>query len=109
MHDSPLAEKAKQFIDENYSNPEFNIEALTQKLYTSAPTLRRKFFERFGIPPKQYLIKVRLIQQPHYYPKIFHQYLKRLEKADLMTSVIFHGYSKRDMVNLHLNSTKLKV
>ena len=59
-HASPLAEKAKQLIDENYSNPEFDIEALTQKLYTSAPTLRRNFSDRFGIPPKQYLLKVRL-------------------------------------------------
>lgn len=59
-HASPLAEKAKQLIDENYSNHEFNIEVLTQKLYTSAPTLRRNFSDRFGMPPKQYLLKVRL-------------------------------------------------
>ena len=59
-HAFPLAEKAKQLIDGNYSNPEFTIEALAQKLYTSTPTLRRNFSERFGIPPKQYLLKVRL-------------------------------------------------
>lgn len=59
-HNSPLAEKAKQLIDENYSNPDFNIEVLAQKLYTSTPTLRRNFSDRFDISPKQYLLKVRL-------------------------------------------------
>ena len=59
-HPAPLAEKAKQLIDQNYSDPEFNIELLTQMLYTSSPTLRRVFSNRFGIPPKQYLMKVRL-------------------------------------------------
>ncbi|MBE6651331.1 MAG: helix-turn-helix domain-containing protein [Ruminococcaceae bacterium] len=59
-HTNSLAENAKQLIDENYSNPGFNIEVLAQKLYTSAPTLRRNFSDRFGIPPKQYLLKVRL-------------------------------------------------
>lgn len=59
-HASPLAEKAKQLIDENYADPDFHIEALVQTLYTSAPTLRRIFADRFGIPPKQYLLKVRL-------------------------------------------------
>lgn len=59
-HANLLAEKAKQIIDENYSNPDFNIEVLTQKLYTSSPTLRRNFSDKFGIPPKQYLLKVRL-------------------------------------------------
>ena len=57
---SPLAQKAKELIDNNYADPEFNIEVLTQKLYTSASTLRRVFSDRFGIPPKQYLLKVRL-------------------------------------------------
>ncbi len=57
---APLAQKAKELIDNNYSDPEFNIEVLTQKLYTSASTLRRIFSDRFGIPPKQYLLKVRL-------------------------------------------------
>lgn len=57
---SPLAEKAKQLIDENYSDPEFNVERLNQMLFTSATTLRRVFSDRFGIPPKQYLLKVRL-------------------------------------------------
>ena len=55
---SPLAQKAKELIDNNYADPEFNIEVLTQKLYTSASTLRRVFSDRFGIPPKQYLLKV---------------------------------------------------
>ena len=59
-HASPLAEKAKQLIDEHYADPEFHIEGLAQTLYTSAPTLRRIFADRFGIPPKQYLMKVRL-------------------------------------------------
>lgn len=59
-HASPLAEKAKQLIDENYSDAEFNIEGLVQMLYTSATTLRRAFSDSFGISPKQYLMKVRL-------------------------------------------------
>jgi len=59
-HPSPLAEKAKQLIDEKYSDPEFNIELLTQMLYTSPSTLRRAFSDRFGISPKQYIMKVRL-------------------------------------------------
>lgn len=59
-HASPLAEKAKQLIDENYADPEFSIDSLARKLYTSGPTLRRVFAERFGLPPKQYLLKVRL-------------------------------------------------
>ena len=59
-HPSPLAENAKQLIDENYADPEFSIESLAQILYTSPSTLRRVFSDRFGISPKQYIMKVRL-------------------------------------------------
>ena len=59
-HDSPLVEKAKEIIDGNYQNPEFNIATVAKMLYTSTSTLRRNFGERFGISPKQYLLKVRL-------------------------------------------------
>ena len=58
--ESTLAEKAKAVIDGNYQNSAFNIASLADTLYTSAPTLRRNFGERFGISPKQYLLKVRL-------------------------------------------------
>ena len=54
------AELAKQLIDNNFRDPEFSINALVQMLYTSYPTLRRNFLKRYGIPPKQYLLKLRL-------------------------------------------------
>lgn len=57
---SPLADMAKEIIDGNYQNSDFNITILAEMLYTSTSTLRRKFGERFGISPKQYLLKVRL-------------------------------------------------
>ena len=53
-------ELAKKIIDSNFANPEFNVSSLVQMLYTSYPTLRRKFLKRYGISLKQYLIKVRL-------------------------------------------------
>ena len=58
--DSPLADMAKEIIDGNYQNAEFNIATVAEMLYTSTSTLRRNFGERFGISPKQYLLKVRL-------------------------------------------------
>lgn len=55
-----LADQAKQIIDRSYHKADFSITSLAKDLYTSTPTLRRNFTERFDISPKQYLLKVRL-------------------------------------------------
>ena len=60
LYACPLADQAKQLIEKNYSDKNFNITSLAQMLYTSPSTLRRIFSKRFGISPKQYLMKVRL-------------------------------------------------
>ena len=60
LNANPLAEQAKQLIEKNYSDKNFNVTSLAQMLYTSPATLRRIFSERFGISPKQYLMEVRL-------------------------------------------------
>lgn len=60
LGESPLADRAKQLIEKNYQDKNFNIESLCRTLYTSPSTLRRIFTQRFDISPKQYLMKVRL-------------------------------------------------
>ncbi len=59
-HSIHSAELAKQIIDNGFRDSEFSVNSLVQMLYTSYPTLRRNFLKRYGMPPKQYLLKLRL-------------------------------------------------
>ena len=47
-------------MEEDFSNPELDIAALCHAEYVSPSGLQRAFSDRFGISPKQYLIKLRL-------------------------------------------------
>lgn len=48
------------FMSANFASPGFDISDVCREFYVSGSTLRRRFSEGTGIPPKQYLIKLRL-------------------------------------------------
>ena len=55
-----VAAKAAEKISANFSSADFNIAKLCRELHVSGATLRRRFSKRYGISPKEYLIKQRL-------------------------------------------------
>lgn len=64
--DSALARKAADLnyavslINENIANANIGISDICRKTGMSEATMRRRFLQRYGIPPKQYLLKMRL-------------------------------------------------
>lgn len=57
---SQIARDAKRCIDENYSNPEFNMNDLSKKLLVNQTYLRKMFKEEMGMTISEYLSKVRM-------------------------------------------------
>lgn len=55
-----VAVRAAERIIDNLGNPAFDISSLCSALHVSSATLRRRFAKRYGISPKEYLIKQRL-------------------------------------------------
>ena len=49
-----------EYINERFSDPDFDISELCHKFYTSSATVRRRFSEGLHMSPKQYLVKLRL-------------------------------------------------
>ena len=49
-----------EYMNEKFSDPEFDITELCRKFYTSSATVRRRFSEGLHTSPKQYLMKIRL-------------------------------------------------
>lgn len=56
----PGIRQAKQLIDANFRNKNFNISVLVEMLEISDSFLRREFKKAFGMSPVQYLSKVRI-------------------------------------------------
>ncbi|MBR2388104.1 MAG: helix-turn-helix transcriptional regulator [Clostridia bacterium] len=52
--------KMIEYMNERYSDPDFDISELCRKFYTSSATVRRRFSEGLHTSPKQYLMKIRL-------------------------------------------------
>lgn len=57
---SSIIRQSVHYINEHYSDPNIDISDICKHVNVSEATLRRKFNEHFGIPPKQYLMKTRL-------------------------------------------------
>lgn len=55
-----VATTAARIMAERATDPDFDISDLSRELYVSGATLRRRFSAVYGIPPKQYLTKLRL-------------------------------------------------
>ena len=55
-----VATNAARIMTERATDPDFDIAELARELYVSGATLRRRFSDAYGIPPKQYLTKLRL-------------------------------------------------
>ena len=55
-----ILSKMVEYMNENYSNPNFDIGELCRKFYTSSATVRRRFAEGLHTSPKQHLMKIRL-------------------------------------------------
>ncbi len=49
-----------RYIDENFSDPKINIEAVCAASFISVSSLQRAFAKYFGMSPKQYLIQLRM-------------------------------------------------
>lgn len=47
-------------LEEHFCDPTFSIQAMCEKGFFSASTLRRAFVRQFGISPKQYLCRLRM-------------------------------------------------
>ena len=52
--------KCVRYIDMNFCDPELDIRKVCEAGFVSRSNLYRLFFNRFGISPKQYIIKQRL-------------------------------------------------
>lgn len=57
---SVIASQAKACIDEHYSDPEFNMNTLTQKLLVNQTYLRKMFKSEYHTTISEYLVKVRM-------------------------------------------------
>ena len=49
-----------QYIEEHFCEPSLDITAVCEKGFISPSSLQRAFLQRFGISPKQYIIKLRM-------------------------------------------------
>ena len=49
-----------EYMNERFSDPDFDIGELCHRFYTSSATVRRRFADGFHTSPKQYLMKLRL-------------------------------------------------
>ena len=58
--DNSLVSRVKEYISSNYANPLLNEELLAKRFEYNGNYMRRKFKEKFGITPLQYLSEVRL-------------------------------------------------
>ena len=59
FENTPFAHCVRR-MQEDFSDPELDIAALCRTEYVSPSGLQRAFADRFGISPKQYLVKLRL-------------------------------------------------
>lgn len=60
LHQSPLVKHLKQELENNLSNPNFDMNKMFLKYHPSAEYVRKHFKKETGITPLQYLIKTRL-------------------------------------------------
>ncbi len=58
--ENPVLNKCIQYIDVNFCDPELDIKKVCEVAFISRSNLYRLFLRRFGISPKQYIIKQRL-------------------------------------------------
>lgn len=56
----PALSRCVDYMNEHFSDPGLNIEALCKAVYLCRSTIQRRFRRRFGISPQQYLMKLRL-------------------------------------------------
>jgi len=49
-----------EYMDRNFCDPGIDIEKICAEMYVSSSTLRRKFNRYLGMPPKAYLLKLRM-------------------------------------------------
>lgn len=54
--------KCVRYINAHYCDPTLNVEKIYHETFTSASSLQRAFKSHFGISPKQYLDKQRMIK-----------------------------------------------
>lgn len=64
--------KARQYMEEHFSNTSLSIEQLARRAHVSPAYFRRRFAERYGTTPKQYLDRLRMqhaekLLQTNYY------------------------------------------
>ena len=49
-----------EYVNQHFSEPSLEVGDIANAFYTSVATVRRRFTEKAGMSPKQYIIKVRL-------------------------------------------------
>ena len=59
IHDTTFSE-CLTYIQDHFSDPELDVDAICRHGFISQSTLQRHFREHFGVSPKQYLIKLRM-------------------------------------------------
>lgn len=52
--------KVKEYIDQNYSDPDLTVHRLAERFYFQEKTMRKKFVMEFHVTPVKYLTAVRL-------------------------------------------------
>lgn len=52
--------EAKRYMDENFSNTEFSISMLAERIGISEAYFRKLFKAQHGISPSRYLISIRI-------------------------------------------------
>ena len=57
---SPAFEKCLNYLEQNYCNPNLDIESVANAGFMSKSTLQRAFNNRYGVSPKAYVIKLRM-------------------------------------------------
>lgn len=62
---SKVSYRAKNYLDENYHNPDLDIDHLVDILYTTEQTLRENFKKDYGKTPMAYLLEIRMQRAHH--------------------------------------------
>ena len=88
------AEKAKNLIDENYSQIN-SVHQVSDSLHISTSHLRREFFKEFGLYPKRYIMRI----------KVYHA-CELLERSQLIISEIIRTIAIHDRKALERSFNK---
>ncbi len=57
---SPTFLRSLEYLDNNYTRSDINIDTLCKSIYVCRSTLQREFLRNLGITPSQYLTKIRM-------------------------------------------------